>query len=205
MNPSITEFLESGVLELYVMGACSPEETLAVEKMAATHPVVQQEIELISLSLERYAQAHAVKPRNVVKPLLLATIDYMERMKQGELPTSPPVVTPDTRLEDFAPWLNREDMVLPADAEGIYAKIIGYTPAATTAIVWIKEVADQEVHHDEYERFLIVEGTCDIVAGEETHSLAAGDYYAVPLHTPHKFKVTSEGRCKAVLQRVSVE
>ena len=204
MNPTIAAFLESGVLELYVMGAASPQETLAVEQMAAAHPEVRHEIDTISQAMERYAQAHAVKPRNVVKPLLLATIDYMERMKQGELPASPPEITADSRPEDYAVWLNREDMVLPQDADEIYAKIIGYTPAATTAIVWIREAADQEVHHDEQERFLILEGTCDIIAGDNTYSLAAGDYFAVPLHTPHMFKVTSAAPCKAILQRLSV-
>lgn len=204
MNPTITAFKESGDLELYVMGAASSEETVAVEEMAAAHPEIRQEIDTISQSLERYALALAVKPRNVVKPLLLATIDYMERMKQGELPASPPVMTANSRPEDYATWLNRADMVLPPNAEDIFAKIIGYTPAATTAIVWIKEVADQEVHHDEQERFLILEGTCDIIAGDKVNSLAAGDYYAVPLHTPHMFKVTSAVPCKAILQRLSV-
>lgn len=95
-------------------------------------------------------------------------------------------------------------MVLPPNADDIYARIIGYTPAATTAIVWIRDRTDYEVHKDEYERFLIVEGTCDIIAGEETHSLMAGDFFAVPLHTPHMLTVTSPGPCKAVLQRLSV-
>ena len=85
MNPNVKAYIESGVLELYVMGASNPEEALAVEQMAAAHPEVRQELESISLALERYAQAHAVKPRNTVKPLLLATIDYMERLKHGEV------------------------------------------------------------------------------------------------------------------------
>jgi mannose-6-phosphate isomerase-like protein (cupin superfamily) len=204
MNP-IAEFIESGVLELYVMGAASPEEALAVEKMAAAHPEVKQELEEISLAMEHYAQAHAVKPRATVKTLLLATINYLERMKQGELPASPPVLTQNSCISDYEQWLNNEDAVLPDDAEGMYARIIGYTPTATTAIVWIRENSDKEVHHDEYERFLIVEGTCHLTAGEEIHALAAGDFFAIPLHTPHQIVVTSDIPCKAILQRLSVE
>ena len=204
MNPTITAFIESGVLELYAMGAANPEETAAVEEMATAHPEIRHELDSISQSLEQYALAHTVKPRNVVKPLLLATIDYMERMKHGELPASPPIMTANARPEDYAAWLHRPDMVLPPDADDIFAKIIGNTPAAITAIVWIKEAADQEVHHDEQERFLIIEGTCEIIAGDKVTSLAAGDFYEVPLHMPHMFKVTSAGRCKAILQRVRV-
>ncbi|MCX2740908.1 cupin domain-containing protein [Pontibacter anaerobius] len=204
MSP-ITEFIESGVLELYVMGAASPEEVLAVEQMAAAHPEVKQEVEQIRLSIEHYAQAHALKPRATVKTLLMATIDYLERMKEGELPESPPVLTPESRTSDYGKWLQNEKAILPEDAEGIHARIIGYTPTATTAIVWVKDATESEVHHDEYERFLIVEGACQMRAGEETHTLKAGDYFAVPLHAPHQLTVTSATPCKAILQRLSVE
>lgn len=204
MNP-IKAFIESGVLELYVMGATSQEETLAVEQMAAAHFEVRQEIDAISEQMERYALAHAVEPKNLVKPLVLATIEYLECVKQGEEPATPPVLTAHSRPEDFAFWLKEEDMVLPPDAEGIHAKIIGHTPVATTAIIWVKEATDQEVHHDAYERLLILEGTCDVeIAGEKTGSLTAGDFYDVPLHTLHRFIITSSKPCKAVLQRLSV-
>ncbi len=203
MNPTVTEFIESGVLELYVMGAASPEETLAVEQMAEAHPDVWNEISAISESLESYALAQAVQPRKVVKTLVLATVDYLERMRQGELPTSPPEVTPASNAQQYAAWLERADMALPPGAESVYAKIIGYTPAATTAIVWLKDRTEEEVHHDEHEHFLILEGTCEMTAGGEIYKLAAGDYFAVPLHTSHHLKVTSPQPCKAILQRLS--
>lgn len=199
-----TEFIESGILELYVMGAASPEEVLEVERMAAAYPEVKQEIEQIHLAMEHYAQAHAVKPRATVKALLLATIDYLERMKKGELPSSPPILTPASDISDYAPWLNMDAATLPADADNIYARIIGYTPKATTAIIWVKDITEQEVHHDEYERFLILEGSCQFTAGGKTHILSAGNYFAVPLHMPHQLKVISEVPCKAILQRLSV-
>jgi mannose-6-phosphate isomerase-like protein (cupin superfamily) len=201
----VAEFIESGILELYVLGAASEEDVRAVEKMAAAHPEVKQEIEQISLAMEHYAQTRAVKPRSSVKTLLMATIDYLERMKQGELPESPPVLTPSSRISDFEKWLNHQDAMLPADAEQIYARIIGYTPTATTAIVWVRGQSEEELHHDEYERFLIVEGTCQMRAGDKTYALAAGDYFAIPLHTPHQLTVTSATPCKAILQRLSVE
>lgn len=203
MNP-ITAFIESGILELYVMGVTSPEENLEVEQMAAAHPEVKQEIEAISQAMEQYTMAHAVEPRGNIKPLLLATVDYIERMKQGELPEAPPVLTEASQLEDYRQWIERADMGYPAETENIYARIIGYTPAATTAIVWIKDSSGFEVHHDEHERFLILEGTCDFTVGEAAYQLKAGDFFAIPLHIPHKIKVTSEIPCKAILQRLSV-
>ena len=199
----ITEFMQSGLLELYVMGSTSPEETEEVEQMAAAHPAIRRELEAIGQTMETYAQAHAVKPKATLKPLIMATINYLERLKHGEPAAAPPTLTPNSTVADFALWLNRSDMVLPADAEAIHAKIIGATPEATTAIVWLTGITENEIHHDEYERFLIIEGSCEITAGEEVHRLTAGDYYAVPLHTRHMVKVTSALPCKVILQRLA--
>jgi quercetin dioxygenase-like cupin family protein len=103
---------------------------------------------------------------------------------------------------DFDEWLNRTDMV-PKSSTDLFAKIIGYSAKATTAIVWIKDYAPQEVHDHEYEKFLIVEGTCNIIVGEEVHALIAGDYFSIPLHKSHLVQVTSTIPCKVILQRVA--
>ena len=132
----------------------------------------------------------------------MATIDYSERLKSGETITEPPVLHKGSAVDDYAVWLNRADMV-PLDTEDLYAKIISYTPAALTAIVWIKEYAPQEVHDHESERFLIVEGTCNIIVGDEINELVPGDYFAIPLHKNHLVKVTSAIPCKVILQRIA--
>lgn len=200
---SIQTYIESGILEMYVMGATSAAESREVEQMAATHSEIRRELEAISQTMEAYAVAHAVKPKETIKPLLLATIDYMERLKKGEPAEDPPVLTQASHVTDYAAWLNRPDMVLPVNPAAIYVKLIGATPAATTAIVWLSGTADNEIHHDEYERFLIVEGSCDITVGDHVHHLFPGDYFAIPLHLPHTVNVTSDIYCKVILQRIA--
>ena len=64
-------------------------------------------------------------------------------------------------------------------------------------------MAPQEVHDNEYKKFLIVEGTCDIVIGENAHSLVPGDVLEIPLHTTHFGRVTSSMPCKVILQRIA--
>ncbi|CAN5183225.1 hypothetical protein BH11BAC5_BH11BAC5_42040 [soil metagenome] len=196
------EYIGSGILELYVLGATSPAESTEVELMAATDPAIRLEIEAIGEALEAYAMEHAVTPNPVIKPFLLATIDYTERLKGGEPVTMPPVLNKNSIIEDYSPWLNRSDLLVPGN-DDIFAKIIGYTPEAVTAIVWIKEYAPQEIHDHEFEKFLIVEGTCDIVVGDDVHALVPGDYFAIPLHKNHQVKVTSTIPCKVILQRIA--
>jgi mannose-6-phosphate isomerase-like protein (cupin superfamily) len=196
------QYIESGILEQYVLGAASAEECRQVEVMAAADPAVQQELEAIALALQQYATTNAVTPNPVVKPFLLATIDYTERLKNGEPVLNPPLLSQSSTVADYAAWLDRSDMVAQ-DTDEVFAKIIGYTPQAITAIVWLKDYAPHEVHDDEYERFFIVEGTCDIIVEDEVHPLKPGDYFAIPLHKTHMVKVTSATPCKVILQRVA--
>ncbi len=200
----LSDYIASGILELYVMGATTPEETQEVEELAIIYKEVRAEIEEITASLEKYAESHAVQPKATVKPLVLATINYMGRMQQGEEPSHPKPLSETSVVEDYAMWLNRPDMQEPEVLDDIVLKIIAADDKSVTGIVWIKDYADYEVHDKEYERFLIVEGACDILAGENVYHLQPGDYYSVPLHTPHMVKVTSQVPCKVILQRVNI-
>lgn len=200
---SVAEYIQSGILEMYVLGVTSQAETREVEEMAVKHPEIQKEIEAIMRAMEKYADSHALAPHQAIKPLLLASIDYQERLKNGEAMSFPPELNAGSKIEDYKEWLDRKDMILPDHFEDFHARIIGYTPQMTSAIVWIKYMAPDEVHDKEYEKFLIVEGTCEITIGEEVHKLKAGDYLPIPLHVSHYVKVTSEIPCKIILQRIA--
>jgi mannose-6-phosphate isomerase-like protein (cupin superfamily) len=200
---SILEYINSGILEMYVLGICSDAEVREVEQMANKHSEINQEIERLRKDVEFYAEAHAQDPPLTVKPMLMAMIDYAERIKNGEVQSCPAELNEGSKINDYTDWLNRSDMILPQQFNGIHVKIIGYTPKATTAILWIKDMAPPEVHDDEYEKFLIVEGTCDITIDTTVHHLVPGDYLAIPLHSTHHVKITSEIPCKAILQRIA--
>lgn len=199
----IKKYIESGILELYVLGLASEQESREVEMLAKEHQVVRDEISELNEAIEELAKKHRKKPHETVKPMVLAIIDYMNRLKQGEPMSMPPELGPTSTVNDYAFWLNNKDAVLPAETDNIYARIIGSTPQLTTAIVWIKQMAPQEVHDNEYERFLIVEGECDIYVDEKPFHLIPGNYFSIPLHSKHYVKVTSTQPCKVILQRVA--
>jgi len=185
-----------------VLGSTSAEESAEIEQLAAIDPAVRQEIAAIEETMEVFATAHAISPGPVIKPFLLATIDYTERLKKGEPFTEPPLLNEQSAVADYAAWLNRDDMVYKGE-ENIYVKIIGHTAQAISAIIWIKDKTPEELHHDEYERFLVVEGSCDIVVGGTVQTLNPGDFFEIPLHKPHVVQVTSATACKIILQRVA--
>lgn len=198
------QIIESGLLELYVIGCLEPAEEQEIEAALEKYPILRNELHAIEYTLEHYAQAHAIQPHGAVQPLLLATVDYVERLQAGEQPSSPPLLNENSEITEYNQWLERSDMTAPPDFGAMYAKIIAHEAEKLTAIVWLRYGAPDEIHTDEHERFLIVEGSCEITIDTTIHVLEAGDYLGIPLHVNHSVRVTSKIPCKIVLQRVAV-
>ncbi len=200
---NVKEYINSGILEMYVLGNTNLEETNDVNEMAHLHEEIRFEIEEITNTLILYSADTTKKLSAGLRPFVIAVVDYTERLKSGEPVTEPPTLSQNSKVDDFKEWTDRIDMFLPEDSGDMYAKIIGFTPQATTAISWVKTMSAIEVHDNEYERFLILEGSCEVIIGGEKHQLVAGDYLEIPLHIGHSLIVTSIIPCKFILQRIA--
>ena len=87
-------YIESGILELYVMGDLSPAEMLHVENMAAMHPKIRAEINGIELGLEKYATAYAVNPSTTLRERVLSNLiieKTINPIKEAKITTLNPV------------------------------------------------------------------------------------------------------------------
>ncbi|KLT65333.1 anti-sigma factor domain-containing protein [Pedobacter sp. BMA] len=73
---NLKAYIESGVLELYVLGDLSPEEALQVEEMAAQNPEVKAELSAIELAMEEYAMQNAVEPSAAVEAKLFEKLGF---------------------------------------------------------------------------------------------------------------------------------
>ena len=70
----IETYIESGILELYVLGDVTPDERAHVEVMASKHPVVKAELGEIEKSLEAYAEVYAVDPAEKQRDRILNSL-----------------------------------------------------------------------------------------------------------------------------------
>jgi mannose-6-phosphate isomerase-like protein (cupin superfamily) len=198
---TIEEYINSGIIELYVMGMTTNEENIEITKLAKENTEIRNEIEAIENALQQTATAPEISP--AVKAFVMATIDYTERLRKGEEYVVAPFLNKESKIEDFETWINKPYLQVSEDYETIDAKIISASPEATTILVWLKHGAPLEVHDKEYEHFLIVEGTCTIMIGDQEHNLSPGDYLSIPLYIGHSVTVTSNIACKIILQRVA--
>ncbi len=70
----IKAYIESGILELYVLGDLSQDEKIQVEEMASMHPTVKAEIAEIERALEAYATENAIAPPQHLREKILNSL-----------------------------------------------------------------------------------------------------------------------------------
>lgn len=66
--------MESGILELYVLGDVNQDEKQQVEAMALQHPAIKAELESIEKSMELYAEIYAIEPSDDVRDRVLNSL-----------------------------------------------------------------------------------------------------------------------------------
>lgn len=71
----VKAYIESGIIESYVLGLATPEEAAQVESMMASHPEVVSAVNAFSSSLEARSRRDAVAPPPSVKGKLFATLE----------------------------------------------------------------------------------------------------------------------------------
>jgi hypothetical protein len=131
-------YIESGILELYVLAQLTAQEQAEVEAMAVQYPEVKQEIGAIELAMEQYAMAQAVQPAEGLDLKILARITEGKQNTPGipEVPISEPVKA-------------REAIVVPLNRDNGYeAKIrtLRIALAACIALLVVSAIALFSAH-----------------------------------------------------------
>jgi anti-sigma-K factor RskA len=94
----IKAYIETGILELYVLEQLTAQEKKEVQAMAANHPEVRKEISAIEIALEKYALLNASNPSHDLTPRIFTEIGLDENSK----PTEPvaKIIPLDTKSYD---------------------------------------------------------------------------------------------------------
>jgi anti-sigma-K factor RskA len=93
----IQAYIQSGIIESYVLGLTTAEETADIERLRIQFPEVEQAIEEFSIMLEEQAQSNAIAPPANVKAKIMAAI----RDEEPGLNVSP--VAPLSKNEEGSP------------------------------------------------------------------------------------------------------
>ena len=96
------EIISSGLLEMYVIGAASPEESAQVELLRSQHPDINEEISNIEEAFEAYAFANAATPSISVKNNLFSTLNFTNQSINTNKSTSTAKVVSISPLRNIA-------------------------------------------------------------------------------------------------------
>lgn len=86
----VKAYIESGILELYVLGQLSATECIEVEEMASKYPEVKAEILAIELAMENYALQNSIEPSVGTQEKLFSKLG----LKEAEPVSVEPKVVP---------------------------------------------------------------------------------------------------------------
>ncbi len=75
---NVRTYIESGILELYVLGDLGAEERAAVEAMSRAHPEVKTELEEIETSMASLAMDFAIEPSKRVRDNFFNQINFAD-------------------------------------------------------------------------------------------------------------------------------
>lgn len=104
---NIKEWINSGIIESYVLGELSEAEAREVEEMAERHPEVKAEISQTELALEGLARKAAVEPRAGLKDDLFSKIDTTTS-EEKTAPAQAPRQAPQPKVveirSNIRPW-----------------------------------------------------------------------------------------------------
>ncbi|MFC4144546.1 anti-sigma factor [Pedobacter mendelii] len=86
---NLKAYIESGVLELYVLGDLSPEEIVQVEEMASRYPEMKNEIAAMEHAIEKYAMQNTVEPSADVELRLFEKLGLNDVEENEVISTQP--------------------------------------------------------------------------------------------------------------------
>lgn len=179
---TVKDFLQSGELELYCLGALPEAAARSVNNMCRLHPEILQERTAIERFLEQSAAVFALSPRSGLKEKTLQKLGFTV-LNVNELPVI------DAR-SDHREWLALlKDMLPEKPAEALWFYPLTQKSGLRQSLVYTRMSIPDETHDDLRESFFILEGHCQCMVGDTAHVLGPGDFLDIPLHIHHDIRL----------------
>ncbi|PZV84677.1 anti-sigma-K factor RskA [Algoriphagus aquaeductus] len=102
---NIQEYIESGKLELFLLGELTEREREEVIAMAQAHPQIQQELEALEEAMFAFDELTGKKPSPQLKDKIFASLE--EEFRKEEAPKAAPAPSPapkETKVVKLTPW-----------------------------------------------------------------------------------------------------
>lgn len=194
-----TAFIRSGIIETYCLGFTSAEENILVEKMAAAHPQIKEEIEKVRESFNRFLQKRKMQPSASVKTAVMNNIYSQQALLKKEWV---PLMHQPVNFLRYYEAADANGLKYPENFfENIYVQELPSTKEVINFAVWAKNGHEEEAHDDRNEYIVILEGSCDMYMEGKMTGYKKGEIIPIMSGIPHYAIITSEQPMFALVQR----
>lgn len=195
------EYLQSDQLGQYALGLLGPDEIADVERIAAAYPAVRLELDRLMQALNQYVSEECVTPSPALKSRVMMQLSQLGKPPAFGLNALPLI----NAYSDADQWQRTVASIkAPDNYRNLFVHILRQDGEAEQFLVWVKQMINPEIHHDERESFLILEGRCECSIEGGLVQLSVGDYLAVPVDLEHTVRVISDTPVKAIIQRLKI-
>lgn len=99
---NIEEYISSGLIEAYVLGIATPEETQEIERLAELYPEMRDAVLEEKALLETYTLSQSLVPPAALKSKIWEAIQAEEKIRENKVPDKPvstenPILKPKSR------------------------------------------------------------------------------------------------------------
>jgi mannose-6-phosphate isomerase-like protein (cupin superfamily) len=195
------ENISTQMLNDYALGILDFDNKIKVQQALAHNIVLQNELAEIEKALETYAlETYHLPPTHLTKEKVWQYINSQELPHTIDLNNTPLL----NNLSDSKTWLKAIKPLMPTEiTEDLFVHEIRNDGKVFQALVVSKIGYPDEVHDDCNESFLLLEGYCTCVIGEDEIDMSPGDYMQIPMHMHHDVRSLTP-YVVAILQRIAV-
>lgn len=136
---NIQAYIESGILEEYVLGTVSPQEKQEVECMSHIYPEIREELLRTEGALEEYALKYQTAPPVSLKDSIFAQLDFEAAPDNNEADpeVAKSTISEDVRNGEFVELPSTEEVVTPSETP-VIADVFTKTETVEITPFWAK-------------------------------------------------------------------
>jgi anti-sigma-K factor RskA len=160
----VKAYIESGILEAYVLDALSPSERAEVEANVSMHPELAAEVAAIESAMQSYAEAHAETPPAYMQERIWAAISGDEAVKENGASRTIPF-TPEVRRRQYS-WANAAVLAVLLGSLGVNIMLWSQRNKADSELASIRTSVDslQKANAAMNEKFIAMNKANDMLA-----------------------------------------
>ncbi|HYV91846.1 MAG TPA: cupin domain-containing protein [Chitinophagales bacterium] len=191
------ELIDSGIIELYVMGIAGDDECVLVETLAQEDDIVRHEIASVNDALIAYSATN-------VSPVLPAGLkNKILGFIESSHSKLPPRLTAESTANEWLQYLEEQQINPPENFHGIYFLELPGTEDYYTYAVWGKngDYVDEEFHPLHHEYLFVCNGECEMTINGKKSEHRGGDFIEIAPGVPHSARVLGKELMLVIGQR----